>query len=209
MYRIASGRLSLFPFLIVIASALLPLSSAQEAGSQVQEHFLAAQRDQQEGLLNEAVHEYQAVLRLQPQLPEAYVNLGLIYYAQAKFDDSAHALQSAGKLRPGMRGVSLWLGIDYVRLNRPTQGAALLWPAYEQLGRAYAMEKNYVRAEEMLRRALAHDPDGSTHFQLGQVLRAEGKPAEAAQAFATVRAIKNEKMASPSSSDSSGLGAKQ
>jgi uncharacterized protein HemY len=76
-----------------------------------------------------------------------------------------------------------------------------LWPAYPQLGRAYAMEKNYDRAEAVLRRALAHDADGSTHYQLGLVLRSEGKTAEAAQASAEVAAIKNEKMAEPSSND--------
>jgi uncharacterized protein HemY len=76
-----------------------------------------------------------------------------------------------------------------------------LWPAYAQLGRAYAIEKNYTRAEEALKPALAHDQDASTHYQLALVLRAEGKTAQAAQAFAQVRAIKTEKMAAPSTDD--------
>jgi uncharacterized protein HemY len=84
-----------------------------------------------------------------------------------------------------------------------------LWPAYLQLGRAYAIEKNYARAEEMLKRALTHDRDGSTHYQLGLVLRAEGKTAQAAQVFAQVKAIKNEKMAAPSADDAGNQGAKQ
>ena len=118
----------------VIASACVLLSAgdAQESNSKVQEHFLAGQQDQQQGLLDAAVQEYQAVLRLQPGLPEVYVNLGLVYYAQAKFDQSARALAAAVKLRPGMRGVSLWLGIDDVKLNRPAQGAALLREAVRQ-----------------------------------------------------------------------------
>ncbi|MGB7549582.1 MAG: tetratricopeptide repeat protein [Terracidiphilus sp.] len=115
-----------------MACVLLSSSSAQESSSQVQEHFLAGQKDQQQGLLDEAVHEYQAVLRLQPGMPEVYVNLGLVYYAQAKFDESARALAAASRLRPGMRGVSLWLGIDDVKLNRPAQGAALLREAVRQ-----------------------------------------------------------------------------
>ena len=78
----------------------------------------------------QAVQEHQAVLRLEPDLPEAYVNLGLVYYAQSNFDDSVRALSSAGKLRPGMRGVSLWLGIDDVRLNHPAQAAAALARSY-------------------------------------------------------------------------------
>jgi hypothetical protein len=58
-----------------------------------------------------------------------------------------------------------------------------------------------------LNRALAHDPDGSTHYQLGLVLRAEGKNAQAAQTFAQVRAIKNEKMAALSADDGAHEGA--
>jgi tetratricopeptide (TPR) repeat protein len=118
--------------ILSLACMLLPFSWAQENSDSVQQHFLAAQQDQQNGQFDAAVREYRAVLRLQPGLPEAYVNLGLVYYAQAKFDDSAQALVRAGKLRPGMRGVSLWLGIDYVKLHRPEQGVTLLRAAIHQ-----------------------------------------------------------------------------
>ncbi len=115
----------------VLACALASSSSAQESRT-VEEHFSLAQQDQQQGLFDAAAHEYETVLRLQPGIPEAYVNLGLVYYAQAKFGDSARALTAASKLRPGMRGVSLWLGIDDVKLHRPEQGAVLLRAAIRQ-----------------------------------------------------------------------------
>src|ERR1035437_1652107 len=132
MFRIRSWRFLPLAGVIATVCLLLSSSSAQESGSQVQEHFLAAQQDQQNGLLDAAEHEYQAILHIQPGLPEVYVNLGLVYYAQANFDESARALATAGKLRPGMRGVSIWLGIDYVKLHRPAQGAALLREAIRQ-----------------------------------------------------------------------------
>jgi tetratricopeptide (TPR) repeat protein len=132
MFFTTSCRFLLLSGAIVFAGALLSSSSAQQAGSTVQQHFLAAQQDQQQGLLDDAVREYKAVLQLQPELPEVYINLGLVYYAQAKFDKSAEALTTANKLRPGMRGVSLWLGIDDVKLHRPTQAAALLREAIRQ-----------------------------------------------------------------------------
>jgi tetratricopeptide (TPR) repeat protein len=136
MFRIRGRRFLVFAAVIQIACVLSSAGTAQVINSQiqaqVQEHFLAAQQDQQQGLLDAAVQEYQAVLRLQPGLPEAYVNLGLVYFAQAKFDESARALATAAKLRPGMRGVSLWLGIDDVKLHRPTQGAGLLREAIRQ-----------------------------------------------------------------------------
>lgn len=132
MFRMFSCRLLLLPGVFALAGVLLPLGSAQQAGSSLQRHFLAAQQDQQQGNLDAAVLEYKAVLRLQPGLPEAYINLGLVYYAQSKFDESARALATAQKLRPGMHGVSLWLGIDDVKLRRPVEGAALLREAIRQ-----------------------------------------------------------------------------
>jgi tetratricopeptide (TPR) repeat protein len=112
-----------------LTGVLLPASSAQRT---FQEHFLAAQQDQQQGKYDEAAYEYQAVLHLQPALPEAYINLGLVYFAQSKFDESARALTQAVKLRPHMRGVDLWLGIDAVKLHRPAQGVELLRAAIRQ-----------------------------------------------------------------------------
>ncbi|WP_348263436.1 tetratricopeptide repeat protein [Telmatobacter sp. DSM 110680] len=105
---------------------------SSQTQDQVQQHFLAAQQAQQQNRLDDAVNEYLAVLKLAPGLPEAWVNLGLVYYAQSKFDDSVRALSRAGKLRPGMRGVSLWLGIDEVRLNHPAQAVPLLREAVRQ-----------------------------------------------------------------------------
>jgi tetratricopeptide (TPR) repeat protein len=130
MLRIHVRRILVFVAVIPIACALSSAGTAQVDSSQiqnqVQEHFLAAQQDQQQGRLDDAVREYQAVAHLQPGIPEAYANLGLVYYAKGDFEDSAKALASAAKLRPGMRGVSLWLGIDEVRLNQPAQGVTHL-----------------------------------------------------------------------------------
>ena len=105
---------------------LLSPGDAQQAVQGIEEHFRAAQQDQQAGQLDAAAHEYQAVLKLDPRLPEAYANLGLVYYAQANFEDSATALGKANELRPHMRGVGLWLGIDYVKLNQPARAIPLL-----------------------------------------------------------------------------------
>jgi tetratricopeptide (TPR) repeat protein len=130
MFRIRSRRLLIFAAGIPIACVLSSAGAGQVVDSQiqaqVQEHFMAAQQAQQQGRLDDAVAEYQQVVRLQPRLPEVYANLGLVYYAHGEFENSAKAFASAEKLRPGMRGVSLWLGIDEVRLNHPAQGVNYL-----------------------------------------------------------------------------------
>jgi tetratricopeptide (TPR) repeat protein len=113
-------------FCCLVISARALVVCAQDISPEVRKHFAAAREAQDAGSLDKAVQEYLAVIRFQPRLPEVYGNLGLVYYAQSKFEDSAKALATAGKLRPGMRGVSLWLGIDYIKLNRPARGVTLL-----------------------------------------------------------------------------------
>ncbi len=190
MFRIRCRRVLAFPALILIACVLSLGGTAQVVSSQiqdkVQEHFLAAQQAQQQDRLDDAVDEYLAVLKLAPGLPEAFVNLGLVYYAQSKFDDSARALSTAGKLRPGMRGVSLWLGIDEVRLNHPAQAVPLLREAVRNdpqdkqaeswLGTALWNAGQMDAALLQLRKAAAQFPDDpDLLFSLGE---AYGKAAK-------------------------------
>ena len=183
MFRCRCRRLLVFSALISTACMFSLAGTAQVVSSQiqdqVQEHFLAAQQAQQQDRLDDAAHEYLVVLKFAPGLPEAYVNLGLVYYAQSKFDDSARALSTAGKLRPGMRGVSLWLGIDEVRLNHPAQAVPLLREANRQdpqdkqaeswLGTALWNAGRMDAALLQLRKASAQFPDDpDLLFSLGE-----------------------------------------
>jgi len=190
MVRIRSRRFLVFVAVIQIAGVLSPCDAAQvvdaQIQAQVQEHFLAAQQAQQRGQLADAVAEYQQVLRLQPRLPEAYANLGLVYYAHGEFENSAKAFAAAEKLRPGMRGVNLWLGIDEVRLNHPAQGVTHLREAIRfdpkeklaqsWLGTALWDAGQMDAALLQLRRAAAQFPDDPDFlFALGE---AYGKAAK-------------------------------
>jgi len=108
-------------------------------------------------------------LELDPGNAEANAELGSVLVAEGRAREAIPHLESALSRSPD------------------------LWPAYAQLGKAYADERDYAKAEAVLRRALAHDSDGAVHYQLGMVLRSEGKTAQALQAFAQVSAIKEEK----------------
>jgi tetratricopeptide (TPR) repeat protein len=165
--------------------------------------------DQEED--DKALAEYHAVAAAKPNLPDVHFWLGHLYWKHGDADHALAELTRQLELDPGHPEANGELGAVLVVEDRAAEAIPHLelairskpdlWAAYSQLGRAYAMEKSYVRAEEVLRRGLAHDRDGSTHYQLGQVMRAEGKTAEAAQMFAQVRAIKSEASASPSSDD--------
>jgi tetratricopeptide (TPR) repeat protein len=160
---------------------------------------------------DKALAEYQAVAAARPDLPDVHFWLGHLYWKHGDADHALAELTRQLELNPGHAEANGEMGTVLVAEDRPKDAIPHLelaihskpdlWPAYSQLGRAYATEKNYARAEAVLKRGLAHDPDGLTHYQLGLVLRAEGKTAEAAQAFAQVRAIKNEKMSAPFSDE--------
>jgi tetratricopeptide (TPR) repeat protein len=160
-----------------------------------------------------ALTEYLAVASARPDLPGVHFWLGHLYWKHGDADHAITELTRELELSPNHPEADAELGTVLVvkeqaadaipHLESALRGKPDLWPAYTQLARAYAAEKNYARAEEVLKPALAHDPDASTHYQLALVLRAEGKTAQAAQAFAQVRAIKTEKMAAPSTDDAS------
>ena len=166
-----------------------------------------------------ALAEYLAVDAAQPDLPGVHFWLGHLYWKHGDADHALTELTRELELSPGHPEANGELGAVLVAQDRseeaiPHLEAAIqsktdLWPAYEQLGRAYASEKKYTRAEQVLSRALAHDQDGTAHYQFALVLRAEGKTAQAAQAFEQVRAIKNERMVAPSTDDAENERAKQ
>jgi tetratricopeptide (TPR) repeat protein len=173
---------------------------------------------------DEALAEYLAVGSARPDLPGVHFWLGHLYWKHGDADHALAELTRELELSPGHPATNAELGAVLVAEERAAEAiphleSAIrskpdLWPAYSQLGKAYAIEKNYTRAEEVLKRALAHDQDASTHYQLGLVLRAAGKTAQAAQVFAQVRAIKTEKTAVPSTDDAAvqeaqSVGAKQ
>jgi tetratricopeptide (TPR) repeat protein len=168
---------------------------------------------------DKALTEYLAVASARPDLAGVHFWLGHLYWKHGDADHAIAELTRELELSPGYPEAEAELGTVLVAEERAAEAIphlessihskADLWPAYAQLGRAYAIEKNYTGAEETLRRGLIHDQDASTHYQLALVLRTEGKTAQAAQVFAQVRAIKMEKLTAPSADDEPIQGPKQ
>lgn len=131
----SSGLRFLFALGMAISlsvSAVGALLQSHAPDPEVQKHFHAALQAQNSGRLDAAVTEYQAVLRLQPRLAEAYANLGLVYYLESKFEQSAQTLTKAAALKPGLRGADLFLGMDYVKLHRAKSAVPYLVRAVEE-----------------------------------------------------------------------------
>ena len=133
---------------------------AQDPDAEAVQHFAAAHKAQDAGDLDLAAQEYLAVIRLRPEVAEAYASLGLVYNAQGKFTESQKALAKAEKLKPGLPGVSLYLGIDYEKRRQ----AALAVP---HLVEAVRLEPANKQAHTWLGRALWDD--GQTQASLEQL----------------------------------------
>jgi tetratricopeptide (TPR) repeat protein len=119
---------------------------AQRADEHLQQDFEAAQKAQQAGDLDTAAQEYEAAIKINPQIAELYANLGLIYYAQSKFSDAAVALTTAAKVKPGLPGVTLWLGISDIKLGEPARALPLLRAAVRENPKDLQAERFYGTA---------------------------------------------------------------
>jgi tetratricopeptide (TPR) repeat protein len=131
----ATNRLCALSACATIVSLALSAAGVvygQNSDQEARQHFLAAQQAQHAGDLSTAVREYNAVLRLHPGIAEVYGNLGLVYYLEAKFGESAAAFEKAVALKPGLHGADLFLGIDYEKLYRPQRAVPHLEKAVEQ-----------------------------------------------------------------------------
>ncbi len=170
----------------VLAAATLALCATavigQEIDAELSRHFTAAQQAQSAGNFGLAVQEYQAVLKLSPNLPEAEANLGLIYYLQTRYQESAQAFEKALSAKPDVRGAHLFLGIDYAKLGHVKQAIPFLRQAVEQepankIARSWLCTVLWDAGDEALamdelRRAARMFPnDADILFLLGQAYR--------------------------------------
>ncbi len=176
---------SRFHFALALLLTFCPILTSQDAESEVSRHFLAARKAQAAGDLDQATREYLAVVRLEPNIAEVRVNLGLVYYLQARYDESAQALEKALSLKPGLRGTCLFLGIDYVKLGQSRKAVSFLKRAVEQepenkqaktwLGSALwdaGQESDAILELRDAEKAFPADPD--VLFLLGQAYRNAG-----------------------------------
>lgn len=90
------------------------------------------------GNADRAANDFQQFLRLQPDSPEGYFNLGLALQSLGELDHALTAFHKAESLQPGMRGIHLFSGIVEYKLNH-------LQDAHDELAKAARLEpKNAV-----------------------------------------------------------------
>lgn len=136
---------------------LLPLSSAGQSNREVraEEYIQAAKQAQANGDFARAVAGYQAALKLLPDVPELYNNLGIAYYYEKEYEKSIEAFKHALNRKPDLPGSNLFLGLAYVRTSqfeqsiKPLEKAIALDPKVRQAYINLSGSYNEVGKEEM------------------------------------------------------------
>lgn len=99
---------------------------------EVESHLIAAQEAQNRKDYATAEQEYRAALRLTPRIPQAYLNLGLIYQLQERRPEAMEMFRQALKLDPRLTGANFFLGVDYCRQGRGDLAALYLRAAVRE-----------------------------------------------------------------------------
>ena len=101
--------------LAILALSIATLSIAQN--DRISQLYSEAQSAERAGQPALAIDKYQQILRLTPNLPAAYNNLGRLYYQQGQLEDAIHALSRACELNPKLAPPRALLGFAYYQMG--------------------------------------------------------------------------------------------
>lgn len=104
----------------VVPSRLLPpFAAATQASAGLPNDSAVIFRDgksaMESGRLTRAEEDFRRVIALDPQSPAAYVNLGVTYMREKRWDDALVELRKAESLSPDEPGIRLNIGLAYYR----------------------------------------------------------------------------------------------
>ncbi|GGG92422.1 hypothetical protein GCM10011586_03890 [Silvibacterium dinghuense] len=166
----------------------------RHAPSDARLHFACAASAASLGRRDEAISSYRRAVRLRPDFPEAFLNLGNLLYDRNDFLGSARCYARAVSLRPNYAKGWCNLGNALSALERYKAATA----AYERslslapetvaarhnLGNALLHEREYRRAEQCFRAALEADATSPEHHNsLGNALLQQQRTADAQSCY--------------------------
>jgi tetratricopeptide (TPR) repeat protein len=168
--------------LLVILLALLvrpiPGLGQQQPAPTFESLVAAAQRAQAAHDYAAAEKAYMQAVRIEPNMPELWANLGLMQQEVGDIASAIPSFQQANRLNPSLYVPNLFLGIDDVRLRKAPEAIPFLAKAEKidktdpqaplALGRAWFAMGKFSAAAQELERATTLDPQlGDAWFALG------------------------------------------
>ena len=156
----------LFSFLVLLW--LVGKATSQELDDRIDRLYNDARNDEKQGRLDNAVQKYQAIIRLNPQLPAAYNNLGRLYFQRNQLEEAVKTLKHAVELDAKLAPTHALLGFSYFRMGDFNKARKELTVALELdpgdknaklfLGRSLHELGDYKGACEVLDKLQAEDP---------------------------------------------------
>ena len=165
--------------LVTIALAASTLAVAQPDQDARLESLLAvAHQAQARGDFRGAAASYRAALAIRPDLAELWSNFGLMQHQSGEYAEAVDAFRKALRLNQSLFVPNLFLGLDFLQLQRSNEAVPYLLAAEKlnprdpqpalALGRAFHSLWQPEKSEEWYRRALVLAPrNGEAWYGLG------------------------------------------
>ncbi|MGI8990552.1 MAG: tetratricopeptide repeat protein [Bryobacteraceae bacterium] len=150
-----------------LAIMLLAMASVLLCQEDLAQLYSEAKQSQAAGDLAAAGRKYEAIVRLRPQMAEAYANLGNLYYEQGQTERAKTTYEKAARIKPDLAGPQFFLGViaftghDYLSAARYLRRAEELEPSnslvHGYLGYTQFARSVFQEAADELEKALAVD----------------------------------------------------
>jgi tetratricopeptide (TPR) repeat protein len=150
-----------------------------------------------EGHWDEAIDEFEEIVRIAPSFIDAHIKLGEVYYLRGDLDESVSEFEAALRINPDCVEAHVGLGKVYGKRGR-WEDATLEYEtalevdpnsadAHYRLGRTYQVQGVLEDAARELESVLRIDPDFSrAHFYLGNIYWQQGRKSEAIKEYRSV-----------------------
>jgi tetratricopeptide (TPR) repeat protein len=164
--------------LLILLAMPRPLPGQQNQDTAFNSLVASAQQAQAANDYATAADDYKQAVKLRPDIPELWANLGLMQHETKNYDGAIHSFKQALRLKSSLYVPNLFLGVDYMRQGNASEATPYLVKAETMnatdslppmtLGRAYSSQEKYALAARAYERALHLDPaQSSAWFGLG------------------------------------------
>jgi tetratricopeptide (TPR) repeat protein len=92
-------------------------SAAQDIEDRIQNLYAQSAANEKNGNLEEAIKDYREIIKLNPELPAAYNNLGRLYYRHGQFPEAIESLKRACQLAPKLASPRALIGFVYFEMG--------------------------------------------------------------------------------------------